>query len=378
MKATLNIAYLALSEQYGSNHAGFSHTYNITKSLGKYCNRVNVFFLNDEVGFIKKEGNTYYHGIMLPSSKNLFKIFKFIKSYSYIKKLTKNADLIYERFHVNPIDLLFVKNKKYILEMNDPAMVLYSGIKGKIYRILVNKKIDRANGIITQTITLKNLLNKFTNKRIDVVSNGVDTKLFNPNVKTNIRKEFGIKDSEILVMFSGGFMQWHGVQDVTKLAKDFNEVKFMLVGDGPLFEELENKSKKLKNIILAGSKKYEEIPKYLQAADILIAPFNTERFKHLEEYGFWWCPVKLFEYMAMGKSILSYDYDEIKAILKNGGITAKSGDLKDFENKLEMLINNKKLRIELGKTAKKISLEYTWEERASFLMKFLIIKLNNK
>ena len=54
------------------------------------------------------------------------------------------------------------------------------------------------------------------------------------------------------------------------------------------------------------------MPKYLVASDILIAPFNTERFKLIEKYGFWWCPVKLFEYLAMGKPILTYEYPEVK------------------------------------------------------------------
>ena len=116
--------------------------------------------------------------------------------------------------------------------------------------------------------------------------------------------------------------------------------------------------------ILTGPIKYSDVSKYLAAADILIAPFNTSRFKHLEKYGFWWCPVKIFEYMAVGKPIISYDYVEVRKIMKNTGLLAKPGNLEDFKNKLRTLINNKELRHEYGRKARILSLKYEWKKRA--------------
>ncbi len=354
----LSICYFAFSENYGENHAGFTHTYNITKNLGKYCKRVDVFFSYNQLGLIKQENNVYYHGIVLPKLKSFFKIFSYLKSYFYIKNFVKKSDLIHERFHVNPIDLLFVKNKKYILEINDPAIVLYKGLKSKIYNYLIKKKLNKSNKIITQTNTLKKIINKYINKEIGVISNGVDTEFFNPNIKSNFRDEHNINGNEIIVMFSGGFMQWHGVQDILELAKEFTNVKFILIGKGPMYGEVQ--SKKLNNLILLGSKPYFEMPKYLIASDILIAPFNTEKFKKLDVYGFWWCPIKLFEYMSMGKPILTYNYEEVKNILNDCALLAKPNDIKDFKEKLNELIKNKKLRLKLGKKSRQNALKYDW------------------
>jgi len=120
---------------------------------------------------------------------------------------------------------------------------------------------------------------------------------------------------------------------------------------------------------LTGSKPMGEIPAYLSAADIAIAPFNTKKFRKLEKYGFWWCPVKLFEYMASGKPIISYDYFEVKNIVKNSGLLVKPGDFETFQNKLKGLIENKKLRLKLGKMARKIALMYDWKYRAEEVYK---------
>lgn len=356
----LNVAYFAFSEEYGGNHAGFTHSFYIIKALSNLDVKIKAFF--------KFESNLGYNGldvnaVIFPSLKNLFKVnpFEYIGSYFSVRKKIRNVEIIHERFHVNPIDLFFIGKKPYILEVNDPAIVLHDSF---LYKYLINLKFRRCNCIITQTETLKKILSKYTNKQIYVVSNGVDTSVFGSNIKSNIRKIYNIKNNEILVIYVGAFMQWHGVNDFVSLANKFKNVKFLMIGDGPEFENVKKSSYGMSNLILLGSKHPEEIPKYLYAADICIAPFNTEKFKKLDKYGFWWCPVKLFEYMATGKPVLSYNYEEVKNIIKDGGLLAQPGNFKDFTKKLDTLINNLKLRSKLGNKARKIALNYDWSYRA--------------
>lgn len=364
MKQHLKIAYFAFSEEYGAKHAGFTHSYNITKAIAKEGINVDLFYSSKKIGIIKKEGKLIIHGVIMPKLEKITRPSSFLKSYYYIKKITKESNVIHERFHINPIDLLFIKNKKYIIEVNDPAIPLYSGIKGKIYTKLIKRKFKKCYSIITQTETLKNILKDYTKKQIDVIPNGVDTKNFRPKIKNNVRKEFKIKKNEKIIVFVGAFMQWHGVQDIPEIAINIPEAKFLIIGEGPLYSEIKEKSKTIKNIILTGAVDSQKIPQLLAAGDILIAPFNTTRFNKLEKYGFWWSPVKLFEYMAAGKPIISYDYTEVKNIVGEAGILAHKGDLKDFIRQIKILINNKKLMYKLGKTAVKISKKYDWSIRA--------------
>lgn len=358
----MKVAYFALGEIYGSKHAGFVHTHNIVRSLSKHIN-IKLFI----GGYGKADIPTTF--ISLPSHKNKNPITSF-KSYKKIKNEITSFEIIHERFHINPVDLLFVKNKKYILEVNDPAPIIYSGIKGKIYSKIIEKKFIRADAIITQTHTMKKILSKFYNKKIFVVPNGVDIVFFEKNRKNfDIRNEYKIPKDTIIITFVGAFREWHGVHDIPEMAKKLEKmnVLFLVVGSGPLFKEV--LKQKTENMLLTGSVSYNDIPTILSQSDILIAPFNTKRFKSLDEYGFYWCPVKLFEYMASGKPIVSYNFEEIRKITKNSAILAKPGDTDQFLNAIVKLINDKKLRKKLGKNGKKIAQRnYDWNNRAKNIL----------
>ncbi len=369
----MRVGYFALSETFNAPHAGFVHTYNMVKNLVNGGVNIRLFIETSEKEF-HDEGNFEIIFVILPKLVTVLKSnpISYIKSFIKVKKMTKDLDIIHERFHINPIDLLFIGNKKYVLEVNDPGIELYSGLKDKIYSYLIKKKFRRCDVIITQTKTLKRILEKHTEKPIYVVPNGVDTSFFKPDLESDIRVRYGISDDEILITFVGAFREWHGVQDIVTIADKIHreDVKFMLVGSGPLYNEINEKCKDKKNIILTGPQKHGDMPKFLAASDILIAPFNTSRFKGLEKFGFWWSPVKLFEYMASGRAIVSYNFKEVRNIIKDGGVLAEPGKLDDFVEKLLIVIENKMLRDELGSKARKIAeLQYNWFKRANEIIK---------
>lgn len=358
MGKDLRVAYFAFSEEYGGKHAGFTHSYNLINALSRFVSISSFFYAKSEI----TEGGRF-NAVIFPRLKNFLSInlFLYFNSYSKVKSIVRNVDIVHERFHVNPVDLLFISRKPYVLEINDPAMVLHDNF---FYRFLINLKLGRCSCIITQTKTLKNILSKFTSKPIYVVPNGADIKKFRPDVKSDVRDIYGIKKGDVLVVFVGAFMQWHGTDDIIELAIRLPELKFLMVGNGPEYSNVRNKSKGLKNVIFAGSVDNDEVPKFLSAADILIAPFNTKKFAKMDIYGFWWCPVKIFEYLAAGRSVVGYDYIEVRNIVDGCGLLAKPNDFHDLLGKVKKLANNKGLRLNLGVRARKRSLRYDWKYRA--------------
>jgi glycosyltransferase involved in cell wall biosynthesis len=361
----MKVAYFALGETYNSSHAGFVHTYNIVKALSKYV-QIRLFIRGTH-----QKTDIPATFVSLPSI-TIENPVKYMKSYINLKSELKKFDLIHERFHINPVDLFFVKSKKYILEVNDPAPIIYSGLKKRLYSKIIQRKFNRADAIITQTNTLKKILSKFYSGEIHVVPNGLDVKFFEKNMyQFDIRKKYGISKEQLVITFIGSFREWHGVQNIPSMAeeigKDYEDAVFLLVGSGPLFEKVQGKG--IKNIILTGSLPYDNIPSILAQSDILIAPFNTKRFISLEKYGFYWCPVKLFEYMYSGKPIVSYDYEEIKNITKGAALFAKPGDVHDFIKNIRKLIDDKNLRKKLGNQGKRIAKNYDWTNRAKEILK---------
>ena len=107
------------------------------------------------------------------------------------------------------------------------------------------------------------------------------------------------------------------------------------------------------------------MPDYLAAADVLIAPYKLK--KGFEKVGFYNSPVKLFEYMAMGKPIITSNIGQISEIIEHGetGLLIEPGNYKEFASGILKLVENPQLRDKLGFNARaEFERNYTWEMNA--------------
>ncbi|RJQ35842.1 glycosyltransferase family 1 protein [Candidatus Microgenomates bacterium] len=386
----LNIAYLGLSEKLSSRHAGAIHVGEIVKGFKKFKNKVHLYC---------EENNKHYnyvHYVKLPIGFKEILLLNIIKAFKSLKEILRDfehykPDIIYERWHHPDIFSYIIARKTKVprmLEVNSPITEeIHSypilSIISKLFRKI---QFDQSSAIITQTKTLAKLLRTMTNTPVYIVPNGVSTDMFTdklefPLIYNNIPNI----DKKIKVTFVGSFKQWHGVEQIPLIAKKIiekhNNVIFILVGSGELLSNVLNiiPNHLKKDIILTGAQPYEEIPKYLANSDILIAPFNAANYKAFKKYHFWWCPIKLYEYMSSGKPIVSYDYLEVKEIIGNHNLLAKIGNKNDFIDKLDSLINNKSLRIKIGKQNRLIAIkEYTWSKRVKQTLKVIHSVLNKE
>ncbi len=114
------------------------------------------------------------------------------------------------------------------------------------------------------------------------------------------------------------------------------------------------------NCIFAGRKDYNEMPYYLAACDAGVAPFGRLP-KHLKGVGFYWSPMKIFEYLAMGLPVITADYKELRAIVGGAGIFYKSGDHNALAS---AIIRISKKRIKQNASGAK---KYSWDAQAKHL-----------
>ncbi len=141
--------------------------------------------------------------------------------------------------------------------------------------------------------------------KISVIPAGVDLERFNPQVDgSEIREKYGIKKDEILLFFMGWIYGFSGMKEVAESISTTNneKVKLMIVGEGDLYEPL-LRMKSEKNLdgrlILTGKVPFGDIPKYLAAADICLLPaYKNEIMMNI-------VPIKIYEYMAMGKPVIA-------------------------------------------------------------------------
>ncbi|MGB7998114.1 MAG: glycosyltransferase family 4 protein [Photobacterium halotolerans] len=124
------------------------------------------------------------------------------------------------------------------------------------------------------------------------------------------------------------------------------EVKFLIVGDGPVLDTLKKQARDLKaehQIHITGLIDRQHIAGWLSQIDIALQPAVTP-----------WCsPLKLIEYLACGKAIVAPDSDNIKELLTDGdnALLFKAGHLADMLEQIKRLLSDEALRQQLSDNA---------------------------
>lgn len=135
-----------------------------------------------------------------------------------------------------------------------------------------------------------------------LLPNGTEFDHFNyssenvPEELINIRKP--------IVGYYGAISDWLDTELIYNLASARLDWNFILIG------RIENASisqlKRMSNVFLLGEKPYELLPGYLQNFDTCIIPFKKIPLTEATN------PVKLFEYLSAGKSVVATDLNELR------------------------------------------------------------------
>ena len=192
--------------------------------------------------------------------------------------------------------------------------------------IIEKKIIKNSDSIVVINEVLKDYIIDFgaEEKITSVISGGVDLEKFDPKkVDSNyFRNKYLISDDDLLLFFMGWLYQFSGLKEVvlelSKLKESELNIKLLIVGDGDAYEDLKEiiKSKNLEDIvIMAGRMPFEDIPKLISSSDICLLPaYNNEIMSDI-------VPIKLYEYLAMHKPIISTELPGVVTEFgKNNGI----------------------------------------------------------
>lgn len=365
----MKISFFAFGEPFPNRHASYTHITEKMKAVAAMGNEVNVFARAPDgsrpIGSVLEQTRNYSVSYVdFPKFGKIQNPVNFWKSKGFVVNQSAAADLIHERFYAETFSTGIAKKlgKPYIIEMNNPvAEEISNPVLRHFVRRIRSAKLKACDAIITQTSTLKEIISSFTEKPVYVVPNGVNNSYFSKKVKPG---------KGITVTFVGAFRPWHGINQIPEIMdrvlKENENVRFVFIGGTKkdIDRNLKLPPRLKEKTEVLGELAFPEVVKHLLASDILIAPFDTSRYTYLEEYGFWWCPVKLFEYLAAGKPVVSYDFDEVKNIVKNAALLAEPGDVGAFADNISRLVENKALRQKLGANAKKLARSYDWKVRA--------------
>ena len=218
-------------------------------------------------------------------------------------------------------------------------------------------------------------------KKILVNPNGVDSERYSPEIDSSALRQQLQLSGKTVIGFIGTFGRWHGAEVLSAAFGELlkrnpayrSTVRLLMIGDGmrmPDARDMAAKCNVAEECLFTGLIPQEKGPLYLAAADILVAP----HVPNPDGTPFFGSPTKLFEYMAMGKGIVASNLDQIGEVLQHGktGWLVKPGDSESLWMGLKSLIDDEKLRTELGQAARKIVIaKYTWQEHTRRIMEKL-------
>lgn len=205
---------------------------------------------------------------------------------------------------------------------------------------------------------------------------GVDTTIFSERVDgQSIRKRHGLKDHAKIVLYLG---QLHGAQYVDLVIRAADEVlrqhphedvRFMIVGEGYLKDALIAMVRRLgltRSFIFTGSVPREEVPLYIAAADICVAPFKKTDVTICKS------PLKVVEYMSCGKYIVASAVGEVVEMMGGCGYVAQEGSYEDLAQGICYFIEHGDdafLRQEIQERLRqRIAYKYNWEYTVNNLL----------
>ncbi len=199
---------------------------------------------------------------------------------------------------------------------------------------------------------------------VTVVHNGIPEAMLEPiqGGREQAKLLLGLEGRDVLG-FTGFMRDWHGLDAVLHaVARDPDGTRHaLLVGDGPARPGLEALAGTLgitERVTFTGLVGREDIVRYVSAFDVALQPSVVPYAS----------PLKLFEYMALGKAVVAPDSDNIREILRDGHDAAlfDHSDAEAFAAGIDRVLSDADLRARIeGNIVQTVHERgYTWEANA--------------
>lgn len=183
--------------------------------------------------------------------------------------------------------------------------------------------------------------------------------------------------SQFTAGYTGHLYPGRGTQLLVELAARLPEINFLIAGGEPsdvqkLRQTALNRS--LSNMFITGFVPNTDLPQIQSACEVLLMPYQKKvSASSGGDIGRYLSPMKLFEYMASQRAILSSDLPVLKEILNpQNALILPPSDINAWVDAIKNLKDNAELRHRLGMQARQDVLQYTWQSRARRILEGLM------
>jgi len=361
---------------------GYSVTVAVPSSIvnriveNEYDKKHSMF---DNLRIIRSFPLPYHFNINLSHLLNAHKILRLIKDqgckYDAIisclvpNDLTLVSSLMIRKFIKGPF---IIKSLDIIPAFTNILRTIY-GLP--ISRLNISRLGKIADKFLVVSSELKDFLIKnefYDPNKIGVSPNGVDTMKFSPNAKKIdlLKKKFSC---EKIILYLGSMQPDDHltllIEAIPAIIREFRYLKVILIGGGTELSKLKRLTIKKgvkNNVVFLKKMPHKYMPQIIAEADICIGPLRPSYDN------FYAIPMKILEYMACGKPVISAKLSKDILVDDITGLVLKKYTPKELTNKIEMILTDDGLARKLGKKARElVVMKFDWNKIVSRLEKDL-------
>ncbi|MDO4536350.1 MAG: glycosyltransferase [Clostridium perfringens] len=281
---------------------------------------------------------------------------KFLLLYS--TDIFLNEEYIKDKYLNNGFNIVY----EYIDELSSEISgELPDFIYERHKNILINKNnfiLVTADKLMEDVIAIRGMNN------VAMASNGVEYSHWQNQSERVPKKIKGILDTgNVIIGYFGALAKWIDYKLIKKIAEERPNYEIILIGF--LYDNEFKKSgiEGMKNIHYLGVIDYKELPLYAKYFTVSIIPFLLNDITESTN------PVKLFEYMALNKPIVTTDLRECRKY--KSVLIGRNNN--EFIKKLDYAININK-NDKYYNYLKEEALENTWEKKAEIFYELINVK----
>jgi glycosyltransferase involved in cell wall biosynthesis len=251
-----------------------------------------------------------------------------------------------------------LEHKEILKNSKNRIMFHIVRILQRIYTIYDNETVKYSKKIITVSNYVKERAQELYSNQKDkfiFIESPINTINFKKGNKNILRKKWGLKREDRVVLYVGRFDPLKGLDILIKAISYFKEsdIKLLIVGSGPLEKEKERH----KFIISLGRIAYEEMPEIYSLADVFVLPSLYEN-----------TPMSVLEAIACETPVVANNVGDVERMIYDKSfLINKVTSFKIFE-RLELLFSLKKNKV----------IEITQKNRSYLLENYTLMGHYNK
>lgn len=295
----------------------------------------------------------------------------------------ERTDVVYFRsgFNILPLFLKRTLGARVVLEVNADGLEFLRQegahpLARWLHRLAEGVNVRGSDRIVAITPGLKQMLVTrygIPPAKVSVIPSGTDPDHFAPQEAARARQRIGLDPDRPVIGFVGLFYRHQGVatllEALARLRPGFPKLAGLIVGDGVMRQAWEAQAHRLGIADAArfpGQVPYSEVPTYLNAMDVVVAPFTADRGET--------SPFKVLDAMACGRPVVASAIPSLRPLAEaSGALTLVAPDDPDgLAAALESLLADPARRQAIGSRARAfVVAHHAWGRIAEGLLAIL-------